>query len=201
MRLVIKRCKHCGQEYSYQMSGEGCHDKYNNKDYCPTCYEVMMTALEKVPIKYHPQYVEVKQNETIINDLHKLKEDYEKEIYSDTFRCQAIKCVMHHGDEYVYKGKNYLYEDGKLYLLSECNANNETTGKPWREYGDTNNYYIPTNGYRPPSDDEIKEMKECQMPPPLGKLLFNDLGPQDISLESIAGGYKCLLNSVKPYRH
>lgn len=49
MKHIIKQCKHCGTRYTYQASGEGCFDGYNNRDYCPECYQ----ALLKMLIKYY----------------------------------------------------------------------------------------------------------------------------------------------------
>ena len=45
MKHIIKQCKHCGTRYTYQASGEGCFDGYNNRDYCPECYQALLNAL------------------------------------------------------------------------------------------------------------------------------------------------------------
>lgn len=49
----IQQCKHCGARYTYQASGQGCFDKYNNREYCPDCYKAILDALAKIPVKYH----------------------------------------------------------------------------------------------------------------------------------------------------
>jgi len=42
------RCIHCKVVYRHRVSGSGCFDAYNDKDYCHDCKEVIVNALEKV---------------------------------------------------------------------------------------------------------------------------------------------------------
>lgn len=52
MMHYIKRCGHCKQEYTYQASGNGCHNPLNDDYYCPECKEIILKALSDVPIKF-----------------------------------------------------------------------------------------------------------------------------------------------------
>jgi len=52
MRHCTVRCQHCDINYSYQASGEGCHEPTNDKDYCPECKQAIIDALAKIPKKF-----------------------------------------------------------------------------------------------------------------------------------------------------
>ena len=80
MKHIIKQCKHCGTRYIYQASGEGCFDGFNNRDYCPECYQALLCAFDNIPVKYHPQFVEIKKDDTLIEALSDLKDKYKKRI-------------------------------------------------------------------------------------------------------------------------
>lgn len=169
MRLVIKQCKHCGTRYTYQASGDGCFDRYNNSEYCPDCYRVMMIALDKIPKKYHPQYKEIEADKTIIEALDRMKRDYRKKSLDNPLM-RFTKMVGHNGDEFVYNGKRYIYEEGKLYLLTECASNGNSTGNAWVESDIGEDRYVPTQGYSVP--DNFSEVKPQKISPPSGKLFF-----------------------------
>lgn len=50
MKHLFKRCRYCGREYTYQISGFGCHESTNDVDYCPECKAIINKALkEAVP--------------------------------------------------------------------------------------------------------------------------------------------------------
>ena len=169
MRYVIKQCKHCGTRSTYQAAGEGCLDGYNNRDYCPECYQALLHAFDNIPVKYHPQFVEIKKDDTLIEALSVLKDKYEKESLNNSLRV-LTKVVRHHGDEFTYEGRHYLYEDGKLYILGQCDNDGKFTGNYWIEDDICGNQYIPTIGTRNYVD--FADVKPREMPPPLGKVFF-----------------------------
>ena len=76
MRSWICRCKHCGKEYSYQASGEGCNNKLNNEEYCPECMKAILDALEKIPVRFEHRWKKIERpSEEIINHFKKLKKE------------------------------------------------------------------------------------------------------------------------------
>lgn len=171
MRLIIKQCKHCGTRYTYQASGDGCFDRYNNREYCPDCYRAMMMALDKIPKKYHPQYKEVEIDNTIIEALERMKKEYDDKILSNKLLVPVRKLVGHNGDEFIYKGNHYIYSDGKLFLLSEFDANGVPTDNAWIEDDCGGDRYIPTQGIT--LGIEKTKVMERKLSPPLGKVFFN----------------------------
>lgn len=205
MRYVIKQCKHCGTRYTYQASGEGCFDGYNNRDYCPECYQALLNAFNNIPVKYHPQFVEIKKDDTLIEALSALKDKYDKESLNSTFR-GFTKVVRHHGDEFTYEGKHYLYEDGKLYILGQCDADGKFTGNYWIEDDIGWNQYIPTQGTR--NDIDFADVKPMKMPPPSGKLFYmttddtttGTASPDINQILSDDEAVKRMIKSVKLYK-
>ena len=169
MKHIIKQCKHCGTRYIYQASGEGCFDGFNNRDYCPECYQALLCAFDNIPVKYHPQFVEIKKDDTLIEALSDLKDKYKKELSNSPFR-GFTKVVRHHGDEFIYEGKHYLYEGGKLYILGQCDVDGKFTGNHWIEDGIGVDHYISTNVTR--NYDGFADVKPREIPPPLGKVFF-----------------------------
>ena len=84
MKTWICRCKHCGKEYSYQASGEGCNNKLNNEDYCPECMKAILDALEKIPVRFEHRWKKIERpSEEIVNRFKKLKKEKD-EAYKKT---------------------------------------------------------------------------------------------------------------------
>ena len=54
------RCKHCGNEYIYQGSGEGTSD-YNHQDWCHDCYKAVSDALKARPRLFEGRYQDIKE--------------------------------------------------------------------------------------------------------------------------------------------
>lgn len=52
-----RRCGHCGVRYSYQTSGYGGLQEYNNGTYCQDCYKFIQEALKVVPARSRPDWV------------------------------------------------------------------------------------------------------------------------------------------------
>ena len=81
MRSWICRCKHCGKEYSYQASGEGCNNKLNNEEYCPECMKAILNALEKIPVRFEHRWHECERpDDKIIERLKELKKEDDEKI-------------------------------------------------------------------------------------------------------------------------
>lgn len=55
------RCGHCGDHYVYTASGSGCQDPYNHDKWCPSCTEVVVTALRTVPRKFEVRYRNIRE--------------------------------------------------------------------------------------------------------------------------------------------
>lgn len=49
------RCRHCGQHYSYQLSGY-CPDVFNDPALCGDCAKVVKEALSRVPKRFEPRW-------------------------------------------------------------------------------------------------------------------------------------------------
>ena len=83
----IHRCKHCGKEYSWQASGEGCDNRLNNEDYCPDCMKAILEALDKIPVRYEKRFREIERPDdeliekfrALIKKHNEEREAYEKE--------------------------------------------------------------------------------------------------------------------------
>jgi len=52
-----RRCSHCQTRYSYQMSGYGGMQEYNDGTYCPPCYRFIQEALKVVPQRVTHEWV------------------------------------------------------------------------------------------------------------------------------------------------
>lgn len=111
MIALIKRCIHCGTEYTYYASGVS--DEYNNKHYCPICYEAMMKALKQIPIKYEARYKEIDGylKKTVTYDiLERIKNKFVDDINNSPFKTYAMKAVLRH----IIMGEN-----GELHYANE----------------------------------------------------------------------------------
>lgn len=94
MRTWTCRCKHCGKEYSYQASGEGCHSKLNNEDYCPECMKAILDALDKIPVRFEHRWHKCdRPDDKIIERLKELKKEDDEKIAkaNEEFRQEQLK--------------------------------------------------------------------------------------------------------------
>jgi len=62
MTHSIQYCKHCGIQYTYQGSGEGCFDQLCSNEYCEECNTAIKEVLSKIPIKNVKRYVTFDRN-------------------------------------------------------------------------------------------------------------------------------------------
>ena len=53
----MTRCTHCNVVYAYHPSTYGFVAEYNDKEYCPECFEVITKALETVPVKIKKKHI------------------------------------------------------------------------------------------------------------------------------------------------
>lgn len=198
----IQQCKHCGKRYTYQASGEGCFDKYNNCEYCPDCYKAILDALAKIPVKYHPQWVEIEEGkDKILKALSELKEKYKEETKNANFPC-AIKMVSYDGDEFVFNQRHYRYNDGKLYIFGECNNKGNYTGKPWIENNIGYDHYIPTNNFYMKAKEVFND--DYKIPEPAGIVFWQDIDNIQTGVDVSRFCHKSdkdkLIDSVKPHK-
>ncbi len=59
MLVYTKRCRHCNSSYQYQASGGGCDRDTNDDRYCPECMTAINTALARIDVKCHPEFLPV----------------------------------------------------------------------------------------------------------------------------------------------
>lgn len=52
MKSQYRFCNHCGSEYLYYISGDGCLDELNDSVYCSDCKKEIIKILKKIPKKF-----------------------------------------------------------------------------------------------------------------------------------------------------
>lgn len=62
MTHLIQYCKHCGIQYIFQGSGEGCFNQLCSNEYCEECNTAIKEALSKISIKNVKRYVKFDRN-------------------------------------------------------------------------------------------------------------------------------------------
>ena len=193
MRHIISRCEHCGKEYFYQASGDGCFDSLNDRHYCPECKQAIIDALSKIPVQFKPKLNECERpSDDIINIMRshvekekKYDEDY-KQQYG--FICPRLRKVKYFDDwvksaaEFI--DKEILYqvespsddlfdENAKWFRREEYDIiNKKFTGKIW--LSDKEHYnYAQLNVLHFKKIDKIE--RPMEMSEPLGKLIYMDI--------------------------
>lgn len=68
MIVESKRCAHCHSRYQYIRSGEGCLSSINDDKYCPECKQIILKALENIPVKIGKKFRQV-DNNNLLNEL------------------------------------------------------------------------------------------------------------------------------------
>ena len=186
MIVKLNRCKHCGKEYEYYVSGV-CSE-YNNDTYCNDCYKAMMDSLRKIPRKYAPRYnvlTDNLKNVITYEKLEALKKEFINEQIDAKFPI-TIKCFpkcyssktenspyKKYCEEYIYNGMDIivcfddLKEENKLIKVkSEYDIENKKfTGKIWNTY-DKKNRYIPLS-----TSPILTELKELNIKPNLSRFM------------------------------
>lgn len=52
-----KNCIHCKIPYSYQASGFGCDENYNDERYCPDCQKAIVECLSKIEVRCEKRWI------------------------------------------------------------------------------------------------------------------------------------------------
>lgn len=123
MTHYTHRCKHCGTKYTFQGSGEGCHEPTNNRKYCPVCITAINDALAKLPKlsvqKWVPSPdISKKMAETILRVDHwrrkYISNNPDKFHESVQWNAMFVRVAMG-GDCFEYNGREYFLScDGKV---------------------------------------------------------------------------------------
>lgn len=163
MLTYSKHCKHCGNQYMYQASGNGCLNTYNDENYCPECKKAIIDTLNKIPIKFVEKWKKI--NDINYNEFLKpIKDDYlkNKEEKDKTFKekygvnslANSFK-IVHSVDssnnkvEEYYKDWCYYHvewdeknpDNKTIYCMYEFNVLDYTYNDKW--YYDIKEKYIP----------------------------------------------------------
>jgi len=192
MRTWRNRCKHCGKEYSYQASGEGCFDKLNNREYCPECWAAILAALEKIPVHYSKRLKEVERPsddilekfQAAVDKEKKYDEDYKKQYGYPAPRAKQylyfedwVKTAAEFTSDFVlYRvespSDDLFDKDAKWFRQEEYDLiSKQFTGNIWLTDSDNNRYYQFSVGHFCKAEDL---MTIERLPEPSGKLWFFD---------------------------
>lgn len=165
MRITRKRCKHCGDEYSFQLSGNGDYT-YNDEHYCHDCKKTMLDALENIPKKFIYGWKEIPFHIT-----ERMKEVKEKtlsyweeckinnkplmrKVYSAWFNPK-----IHKTEHFVIDNIKYLIQyfyDGEKKMFVWCEKDIST-----------DEYDVNTSFHK-----ETFEISSQNLPEPSGKIFF-----------------------------
>lgn len=177
MKTIVQRCKHCKQSYTYQISGNGCLDKYNDKDYCLNCKKSIVDALNETPQRYEGIYKEIPFDEELFSTFQEIKESKER---NDNFFSNLKVTVPLDYDIielYNYNNNSYAlcrYKDDEkchLLLLSEFDLEREEfTVKNWND-GTRCRY---RKGMPMCRTFENFKVEPINVPPPNGNLYYQD---------------------------
>lgn len=178
MKTIIQRCKHCKSSYTYQISGDGCLDKYNDNDYCPKCKKRIVDTLNEIPQKYEGVYREIPFDKELFSIFQEIKEIEERN--DGFFSNLRVGVPLDYNiiELYNYNNNSYAlcknkYNDGwHLLLLSEFDLElKEFTGRNWHDGSRC--------GYRKgmPMCRTVENFKveSINIPPPCGSLFYQDL--------------------------
>lgn len=114
MKVITKRCMHCGTEYMYHASGGDV--EFNNENYCPECYGVMKKALKNIPVKFVPKFKELPdwlKSRVNYNIFKEIKDKFVEEKNNSYFRLYAVKSFV--TPLIMDENGNYHYVDDNLY--------------------------------------------------------------------------------------
>lgn len=84
MRIVGNYCKNCGAGYQWQASGHydrlGIPRQFQDREYCPTCKEAVINALEPIPMVTETKFVITDQIgiETLLQNEKAKREELDK---------------------------------------------------------------------------------------------------------------------------
>ena len=94
MKSIINRCQNCHQTYTYFLSGNYI-PPFNNRNYCPECFEVIVKALEKErgPKVRHKRVAEIYHgiSKELVSQIDGFIKEYQKAI-----NCMILPCPVIH---------------------------------------------------------------------------------------------------------
>ena len=120
MQLVIVRCKHCGNQYRYQVSGHA-SSLYNadrNQDYCPDCYQHIKNELKALDEKLNSK--KMKEREQRYQHAYVRADDVTlsqvKDFCNSIWPNRNVWCLDGWGYEvYPYKFRKVYVKDSIVY--------------------------------------------------------------------------------------
>jgi len=154
MEIAIHECKHCGEEYHFQWSGN--YDavdvprEHRDTEYCPVCKKAIYDALAKIPVKF--KYEHVITDEVNLDTLLKWEKENDDEQSknggliarrilaglwdSKTGESQKVREVIGRDDE--RKGREYFYcywpSDPKNCIITVNRRVNQETKEPGKYF-------------------------------------------------------------------
>ena len=195
MQHYIRICKHCHREYLYCTYGNG--PEYGTEagcsmDYCAECQTAIDNALDKIPIRYSAQYMEIDEPR-LLPVLEKIREkvlDKRKPKNSDiqwpTITCWSSDDGYDNVEEYTHMGKSYRVEwnddtpdEKHIFVQMMYNHDTKEYEKPWRSeengtYRKFRSFHRDMRRSFERMMDKQGEIKPVQIPEPMGKLFYLD---------------------------
>lgn len=177
MRTTRKRCKHCGNEYSYQLSGNGDY-QYNDEHYCPDCKKVMLDALENVPKKFtygwreipfiiSDRMKDVKQKTlSFWQECKKKNMPVMRRVYPTCFNSKISKTEHFVINNVKYLIQHFYNGEKKMFMWCEKNIDNNEYGKCW-VVNEIDSYDVDTNFHKGQFT-----MTSQNLPEPLNNIFF-----------------------------
>lgn len=153
MRIAIHECKHCGEEYNFQWSGN--YDaleipkEHRDEKFCPVCKQAIYEALLKIPVKY--EYRSVPTDEVSLETLLRWENENKEEhsgfplairvfasLYNwETRESQVIREVIGREDK---DGRVYIYsfwpskpEECRIVVKRKVNLETMEPGKYFKK--------------------------------------------------------------------
>jgi len=143
MRLIIRRCNHCGAKYTYQASGRPAGKYRGDGEYCGDCKDVIDITLRSIPKRVEKVWVET--DEVSGADLLEEQERQARRcmaggrvfgtpVLAGTYRLEGNKVVdyqdgtmvKHNGKEYEVRWWESQPDDFKVRVTT---AKNVKTGE------------------------------------------------------------------------
>lgn len=186
MQHIRRICKHCHKEYTYCTYGNG--PEYGTEagcsmTYCAECQKAIDDALNKIPVKFEPKYLEINEPRLLLL-FEKIRIDYLNKHENDSL--PRIVPVLPDSGEYdiiemyTHKGKTYLVEWNtdtpnekhiSVRMMYDV-IKNEFTNNFWMNDDNTptNAYYRRTSFIKRFKNEPLSPVKP--MAPPIGVLHY-----------------------------
>lgn len=182
MLAYIHTCTHCGKQYTYYASGDGCNSPVNNEHLCPECMEAVLKALKNIPIQFEKAFV-TKNDEFTKEQIFKFIQDGEEwnRQKSSEFPCiQKLLVSRHykHVVEFIYENHLYqlFYNSSDDYEL-QTHVYISTETKLFDRfviYNNGGNYEIKS--YTNSAENyDVENTHTVPLSAPTGKFFFNDI--------------------------